>query len=107
MRGCQDERNARSDGHILAQEESLFIRPETSRAQGFSAGGYVPLLERFAAEQGIPLASILLDSREKAQNAPAPCTKNFSDTDKPSIHHHGRKLTWRQNLNLYNLLPTN
>jgi len=35
---------------------------------------YVPLLEAFARENGIPFHTILLDSREKAQCAPTPVT---------------------------------
>lgn len=35
---------------------------------------YVPLIENTAKEQGIPFGSICIDSREKAQNAPAAWT---------------------------------
>lgn len=35
---------------------------------------YVPLLEEYAAEKGLPFQSILIDSREKAQNAEIPFT---------------------------------
>lgn len=35
---------------------------------------YVPLLETWAKERGVPLETILLDDREKAQNAPAAWT---------------------------------
>lgn len=38
---------------------------------------YVPLLEKFAAEQGIPLIATKIDSREKAQNVPFAWT-NFA-----------------------------
>lgn len=35
---------------------------------------YVPIVERFAKENGIPFESVLIDEREKAQNAPAAWT---------------------------------
>lgn len=35
---------------------------------------YAPAIETIARERGIPFQSILIDSREKAQNAPAPWT---------------------------------
>ena len=38
---------------------------------------YVPLMIQWAKERGIPLAAVKLDSREKAQNAPAAWT-NFA-----------------------------
>ena len=35
---------------------------------------YVPILEKTAEESGVPFRTILLDSREAAQNAPSPVT---------------------------------
>ena len=35
---------------------------------------YVPLIEKMARARGIAFQSVCIDSREKAQNAPAPVT---------------------------------
>ena len=32
---------------------------------------YVPIVENFAKEKGVPFESVLIDSKENAQNAPA------------------------------------
>lgn len=50
---------------------------------------YVPLLEKTAAEQGIPFQAIRLDTREAAQNAPTPITTY-------ALFHDGAYLTNEQ-----------
>ena len=37
-------------------------------------GKYIPILEKVASDNNIPFKAIHLDTKEKAQNAPSPCT---------------------------------
>ncbi len=50
---------------------------------------YVPILEKTAKESGVPFKTVLLDSREAAQNAPSPVTTY-------ALFHDGKYVTNEQ-----------
>lgn len=70
------------DGAPVPQFKPAARRPHTDK-KGFVVyyshgcpftAKYVPLVESYAKDKGIPFESVLLDSKEKAQNAPAAWT---------------------------------
>lgn len=63
FRDCAKHPKSESEGYVLYYTNGC---PFTAK--------YVPVLEQAARENGIPLKTIKIDSREKAQNAPAAWT---------------------------------
>lgn len=63
FRNCAKHPQIDAEGYVLYYTNGC---PFTAK--------YVPLLEHIAQENGIPLTTIKIDSREKAQNAPAAWT---------------------------------